>query len=105
MSCRNTGGAASLAILAPVGEVDPLGCRGDGLDAFVDQKVDEGYVIETRVAKDTLRTHPLVHGRASTAEGRIVLKRVGWLGWPCVPGRRPRPNGIDAPSNAREMRD
>jgi hypothetical protein len=27
------------------------------------------------------------------------------LHWPCVSGRRPRPNGIDAPSNAREMRD
>ena len=30
---------------------------------------------------------------------------VGWLHWPCVSGSRPRPNGIDAPSNAREMRD
>jgi hypothetical protein len=29
------------------------------------------------VAKDTLRTHPLVHGRASTAEGGIVLKHLG----------------------------
>ena len=48
MGCRNTGGAASLAILAPVGEVDPLGTRVDGLDAFLDQKVEEGYVIETR---------------------------------------------------------
>jgi hypothetical protein len=43
-----TGGAASLAILAAVGEVDPLGTRKDGLDAFLDQKVEEGYVIETR---------------------------------------------------------
>ena len=40
--------AGSLAILAPVGEIDPLGTRRDGLDAFLDQKVEEGYVIETR---------------------------------------------------------
>jgi len=31
-----------------VGEVDPLGARRDGLAAFLDQKVEEGYVIETR---------------------------------------------------------
>jgi len=42
------GGAASLAILAPVGEIDPLGTRSDGLGAFLDRKVEEGYVIETR---------------------------------------------------------
>jgi hypothetical protein len=43
-----TGGAAPLAILAPVGEIDPLGTRRDALDVFLDQKVEEGYVIETR---------------------------------------------------------
>ena len=31
-----------------MGEVDPLGTRRDGLDTFLDQKVEEGYVIETR---------------------------------------------------------
>jgi len=31
-----------------VGEVDPLGTRRDALDAFLDQKVEEGYKIETR---------------------------------------------------------
>ncbi len=31
-----------------MGEVDPLGTRRDALDAFLDQKVKEGYVIETR---------------------------------------------------------
>ncbi len=36
------------AILASVGEIDPLGTRKDGLDAFLDQKVEEGYAIETR---------------------------------------------------------
>src|SRR5204863_2155861 len=42
------GEAASLAILAPVGEIDPLGTRKEGLDVFLDQKVQEGYAIETR---------------------------------------------------------
>jgi hypothetical protein len=36
------------AILARVGDIDPLGTRKDGLDAFLDQKVEEGYTIETR---------------------------------------------------------
>jgi hypothetical protein len=31
-----------------VGEIDPSGSRRDGLDAFLDQKVKEGYAIETR---------------------------------------------------------
>ena len=31
-----------------MGEIDPLGARRDGLDVFLDQKVQEGYVIETR---------------------------------------------------------
>ena len=44
----HTGGAASLAILAPVGEIDPLGTRKDGLDVFLEQKVQQSYVIETR---------------------------------------------------------
>jgi hypothetical protein len=31
-----------------VGEIDPLGARADALDAFLDQKLEEGYFIETR---------------------------------------------------------
>jgi hypothetical protein len=31
-----------------VGEIDPVGTRKDGLDAFLEQKVEEGYTIETR---------------------------------------------------------
>ena len=31
-----------------MGEIDALGTRKDGLDAFLDQKLAEGYVIETR---------------------------------------------------------
>ena len=41
-----------------VGEVDPLGTRRDGLDAFLDQKVEEGYVIETRTD-----THAIISRR------------------------------------------
>ena len=31
-----------------MGEIDPSGARAHGLDRFLDQKLDEGYVIETR---------------------------------------------------------
>ena len=40
-----TGG---VAILAPMGEIDPLGTRKAGLDLFLDEKVEQGYVVETR---------------------------------------------------------
>ena len=41
-----------------MGEVDPLGTRKDALDAFLDQKVDQGYVIETRTD-----THAIISRR------------------------------------------
>ena len=41
-----------------MGEIDPLGTRRDGLDAFLDQKVEEGYVIETRT-----NTHAIISRR------------------------------------------
>ena len=41
-----------------MGEIDPLGTRRDSLDAFLDQKVDEGYTIETRTD-----THAIVSRR------------------------------------------
>jgi hypothetical protein len=41
-----------------VGEIDRLGTRKDGLDAFLDQKVEEGYVIETRTD-----THAIISRR------------------------------------------
>jgi len=41
-----------------VGEVDPLGTRREGLDAFLDQKVEEGYVIESRT-----NTHAIISQR------------------------------------------
>ncbi|HEX5173503.1 MAG TPA: hypothetical protein VFV91_05100 [Gaiellaceae bacterium] len=41
-----------------MGEIDPLGTRRRGLDAFLDQKVAEGYVIETRTD-----THAIISQR------------------------------------------
>jgi hypothetical protein len=41
-----------------VGEIDPLGARKEGLDAFLDQKVAEGYTVETRT-----ETHAIVFRR------------------------------------------
>ena len=50
--------AALLAILLRVGEIDPLGARRDSLDAFLEQKVEEGYAIETRT-----ETHAIIFRR------------------------------------------
>ena len=41
-----------------MGEIDPGGTRKGGLDAFLDQKVAEGYLIETRTA-----THAIIWRR------------------------------------------
>ena len=41
-----------------MGEIDPLGSRRDGLDAFLDRKVDEGYEVETRTD-----THAIIFRR------------------------------------------
>ena len=41
-----------------MGEVDPLGARREALDTFLDQKVEEGYVIETRTD-----THAIISRR------------------------------------------
>lgn len=41
-----------------MGEVDRQGTRRDGLDAFLDRKVEEGYVIETRTD-----THAIISRR------------------------------------------
>jgi hypothetical protein len=34
-----------------VGEIDPLGTRRHGLDVFLEQKVEEDYVIETAATR------------------------------------------------------
>jgi hypothetical protein len=41
-----------------MGEIDPLGARRQGLDAFLEQKVAEGYAIETRTD-----THAIISQR------------------------------------------
>jgi hypothetical protein len=41
-----------------MGEIDPGGGRKDSLDAFLDQKIEEGYVVETRAD-----THAIVRRR------------------------------------------
>jgi hypothetical protein len=57
-SPRKTTQHPSLAILARVGEIDPLGTRKDSLDAFLDQKLEDGYLIETRT-----ETHAIIARR------------------------------------------
>jgi hypothetical protein len=41
-----------------VGEIDPGGTRRDGLDAFLEQKIAEGYLIEGRTD-----THAIISRR------------------------------------------
>ena len=41
-----------------MGEIDPSGARADALDAFLDEKLEEGYVVETRTP-----THAIVSRR------------------------------------------
>ena len=41
------------------GEIDPMGTRRDGLDVFLDEKVAEGFTIETRTD-----THAIIFRRA-----------------------------------------
>ena len=41
-----------------MGEIDASGARRDGLDAFLDHKQEEGYVIETRTD-----THAIISRR------------------------------------------
>jgi hypothetical protein len=57
-------------------EIDPMGIRKDGLDAFLDEKVAEGFTIETRTD-----THAIIFRRAKglrrfTSEdpGRFVVQ-------------------------------
>jgi hypothetical protein len=66
-----------LAILVSVGEIDPLGTRREGLDAFLDRKLEEGYQLEARTD-----THAIVYRRPrglrrftrSADPGRFVVE-------------------------------
>ncbi|HVD20302.1 MAG TPA: hypothetical protein VNC63_16590 [Propionibacteriaceae bacterium] len=60
-----------------MGEVDPQGTRRDGLDAFLDQKVEEGYVIETRTDTHAiiwLRPKSLRRFTSGADPGRYVVE-------------------------------
>jgi hypothetical protein len=60
-----------------MGEVDPLGTRKDALDAFLDQRVDEGYVIETRTDTHAIisrRPKGLKRFTSGTDPGRYVVE-------------------------------
>jgi hypothetical protein len=60
-----------------MGEVDPLGTRKDALDAFLDQRVSEGYVIETRTDTHAIisrRPKGLKRFRSGTDPGRYVVE-------------------------------
>ena len=100
---RRFAGPASLAILAPVGEIDPLGTRRDGLDVFLDQKVQEGYVIETR--SDThaiifLRPKGLKRFTSGSDPGRYVVQVDEDGIERCVPRSRDAPKAIRQPRDA-----
>ncbi len=60
-----------------VGEIDPLGTRKDGLDAFLDQKVKEGYAIETRTDTHAIisrRPKGLKRFTSGRDQGRYVVQ-------------------------------
>ena len=61
----------------PVGEIDPLGMRRDSLDTFLDQKVKEGYVIETRAETHAIisrRPKGLMRFTSGADPGRYVVE-------------------------------
>jgi len=60
-----------------VGEIDPLGERKDGLDAFLGQKLEEGYAVETRTdthAIISLRPKGLRRFTSGADPGRYVVE-------------------------------
>jgi hypothetical protein len=60
-----------------VGEIDAGGTRKEGLDAFIDQKIAEGYVVETRTDTHAIisrRPKGLERLRRSSDPGRYVVE-------------------------------
>ena len=60
-----------------MGEIDPLGTRRDGLDAYLDQKVEQGYVIETRTDTHAViaqQPKGLKRFRSGADPGRYVVE-------------------------------
>jgi hypothetical protein len=62
---------------AVVGEIDPLGTRKDGLDAFLEMKIEQGYAIETRTdthAVISRRPKQLRRVTSRSDRGRYVVE-------------------------------
>ena len=60
-----------------MGEIDPLGTRRQGLDVFLDQKVAEGYSIETRTDTHAIisrRPRGLKRFTSGADPGRFVVE-------------------------------
>ena len=57
--------------------IDPLGARKDGLDAFLDERVAEGYTVETRTDTHAIvsrRPKGLARFTRSDDPGRFVVE-------------------------------
>jgi hypothetical protein len=69
-------GETPAGILEPVGEIDPLGTRKNGLDAFLDQKSEEGYTVETRPIRTIIARPPrgFKRFRRGADPGRYVVE-------------------------------
>ena len=60
-----------------MGEIDPGGTRKRGLDAFLDQKIAEGYLVETRTDTHAIisrRPKGLKRLRGNADPGRYVVE-------------------------------
>jgi hypothetical protein len=60
-----------------VGEIDPGGTRKDGLDAFLDLRIAEGYLVETRTDTHAIisrRPKGLERFRGGSDPGRYVVE-------------------------------
>jgi hypothetical protein len=60
-----------------VGAIDPQGTRKDGLDAFLEQKVKEGYTVETRTDTHAIvarRPRGLKRFMSGADPGRFVVE-------------------------------
>ena len=60
-----------------MGEIDAFGARKEGLDAFLDQKVAEGFAIETRTGTHAIiarRPKGLKRFTSGAEAGRYVVE-------------------------------
>jgi hypothetical protein len=60
-----------------MGEIDPVGTRKHGLDAFLGQKVKEGYTVETRTDTHAIiarRPKGLQRFMSGADPGRFVVE-------------------------------